>query len=217
MRCISGDFQGGNYPIGTEVSFFTNIGLKKGKVESLLLHAARVQTPNQDVWKVPYKFLRLEQEARHEADLSLPDIESLGKDLLREHGLNDWKFGFDLSKSRAGVCNYGPKVITLSVTFCLKATEEQIRDVILHEIAHALAGFKAAHGPKWKKIATSIGCSGSRCHYVSHTKPTWVGACGCFSGNEKTPYWTRHRLSNRTRNAVCSRCHTKIKWKRRKI
>ena len=207
MKLINGDFKGGNYPLGTEVSFFTNLGLKSGTVESLLLHAAEVQTPNEDLWKVPYKYLIT--ESNHSPEIPLPQIEQMGRKLLADHGLHNWKFGFDLAKRRAGLCNYGAKTITLSVTYCLKADEDDIIDTILHEIAHALAGFKAKHGPKWKKIAKSIGCTGDRCSYVQHSKPRWRGTCGC------SDKWKRHRLSTRMRHATCSNCDTKIKWERK--
>jgi plasmid stabilization system protein ParE len=54
-----------------------------------------------------------------------------------------------------------------------------VRDTILHEVAHALAGPKAKHGPVWREVAVRIGCSGRRC--VDPSAPSidgpWVGAC----------------------------------------
>ena len=35
----------------------------------------------------------------------------------------------------------------------------EVRDTILHEIAHALAGAKARHGPAWKAIAKRLGAT----------------------------------------------------------
>ena len=35
----------------------------------------------------------------------------------------------------------------------------EVRDTILHEIAHALAGAKAKHGPAWKAIARRLGAT----------------------------------------------------------
>jgi hypothetical protein len=54
-----------------------------------------------------------------------------------------------------------------------------VRETILHEIAHALAGPRAGHGPRWRAIAHRIGSTGERC--VSAQAPRvagpWVGTC----------------------------------------
>lgn len=38
-----------------------------------------------------------------------------------------------------------------------------VRDTILHEIAHALAGHAAGHGPVWKGVCRRIGARPVRC------------------------------------------------------
>ena len=38
-------------------------------------------------------------------------------------------------------------------------SKEQIRDTVLHEIAHAIAGREAGHGPLWKVTARRIGAT----------------------------------------------------------
>jgi predicted SprT family Zn-dependent metalloprotease len=38
----------------------------------------------------------------------------------------------------------------------------EVRDTILHEIAHAHVGNAAGHGPVWQRMARSIGCNGER-------------------------------------------------------
>lgn len=40
---------------------------------------------------------------------------------------------------------------------------EQVTDTLRHEAAHAIAGLEAQHGPVWKAVARSIGCSATRC------------------------------------------------------
>ena len=41
----------------------------------------------------------------------------------------------------------------------LEGNEEEIRDTVLHEIAHAIAGPEAGHGPLWKATARRIGAT----------------------------------------------------------
>ena len=53
---------------------------------------------------------------------------------------------------------------------------EETRETILHEIAHALCG-KPGHGPEWRRIARSIGCSAERCHNANKPPPNFTGLC----------------------------------------
>jgi hypothetical protein len=57
--------------------------------------------------------------------------------------------------------------------------EREVRDTILHEIAHALAPPGAGHGAKWQAVALSIGCSGRRCYgqEVARPAPKFKGTC----------------------------------------
>ena len=40
-----------------------------------------------------------------------------------------------------------------------KSGGAEIRDTVLHEIAHALVGPEARHGPEWKAIAKRLGAT----------------------------------------------------------
>ena len=93
------------------------------------------------------------------------DARVLALSLMRQHGLpvKGWSFNFDEAKKRFGVCKYKSKSIGLSRPLTLLNTEAEVRDTILHEIAHALAGHAAGHGPEWKKVAASIGAKPVRC------------------------------------------------------
>ncbi|NBT51009.1 MAG: hypothetical protein EBT12_05555, partial [Marivivens sp.] len=70
---------------------------------------------------------------------------------------------FDDAKTRFGQCRYTPKEISLSRPLTKANDEEQVRDTILHEIAHALTPGEG-HGNVWKKVAIKIGCDGKRCY-----------------------------------------------------
>lgn len=100
-------------------------------------------------------------------------------DLVREHGLDGWRVGFDTAKRRAGVCDYRRRRISLSAPLTRLHAEEEVRDTVLHEIAHALAGHAAGHGPLWQATARRIGCTATRC--VPGDAPRvpgeWVGVC----------------------------------------
>ncbi|MCY4431532.1 MAG: SprT family zinc-dependent metalloprotease [Rhodospirillales bacterium] len=127
-------------------------------------------------------------------------------ELMARHGLTaaGWGWVFDGAKTRAGACHYTKRRIQLARRYCEHATREQIDDTILHEIAHALAGHQAKHGPKWKAIARSIGCSAVRCHDVTFTPPKYLVECpnGCF-----TPHPRQRRPR---RSIVCRKCSTRV-------
>lgn len=94
----------------------------------------------------------------------LHEIESYAYLKLKELGLQDWEFGWDKAKRRLGVCHLLKKRISISVYFvhANQHSPHEIRDTILHEIAHALAWVRHGernHGPKWKQICREIGAT----------------------------------------------------------
>ena len=58
-----------------------------------------------------------------------------------------------------GLCKEKEKVVQLGRYHAAHDPPLQVTDTILHEIAHALAGTAARHGPAWRKIALRIGAT----------------------------------------------------------
>lgn len=90
------------------------------------------------------------------------EIETYARLKMEEHGLAGWQFGWDRARRRLGVCRLREQCITLSIHFVCANLEvpHEIRDTILHEIAHALAWTRhgdRTHGPLWKQICREIG------------------------------------------------------------
>lgn len=90
-----------------------------------------------------------------------------------------WTFGFDNAKTRAGLCNYTEKRITVSKYLAARYEDDEIHQVLLHEVAHAMAGTRAGHGPRWKAIAQELGYEGKRLHdgAIASELAPWVGHC----------------------------------------
>lgn len=111
--------------------------------------------------------------------MNLVAASRLARELMDQHGLKAWTFEFDDAVRRAGMCSYTKHRISLSAPITRIHDEREVRDTILHEVAHALAGPAAKHGPVWREVAVRIGCSGMRC--VDPSAPSidgpWVGAC----------------------------------------
>lgn len=212
MKVLTADFPGAAFPPETKVAFTIQTGdILNGTVQKLFPRYARVTTEEGTIWNVPYRLLKITEVTQVPA-MSLAEIQTLGHQLLREHevksGLESgWQFGFDLAPSRGGICKYNEKQLSLSITYCLRASKAEIIDTILHEIAHAIVGHRHGHDAVWKAAAARIGCTAERCHRVKHTLPRWQGRCGC----EKK--WERQRLTRRTRTWICTTCRNKIIWK----
>ena len=80
--------------------------------------------------------------------------------LMSRHKLEDWGFRFNNRRSSLGVCRYGKQRLELSKPFVECNSLKVMRETMLHEIAHALVGPQAGHGPKWKYTARTIGYQG---------------------------------------------------------
>jgi hypothetical protein len=149
--------------------------------------------------------------------MNLTDAGVLAKDLIREH-VPGWSFDFDNHKTTYGRCHHGPRKITLSRPLTLLRTEEEVRDTVLHEIAHALAPpvrtvtrsrgrtrvRSVAHGRPWKVQAVALGARPQACNVKedAHVQGAWVGTCpGCGDTVR------RHRLTKAARSRqACLAC-----------
>ena len=125
---------------------------------------------------------------------------TLARRLLNEHGLSHWNVTFDRAKRRAGSCRYKSSTITLSKHLVQLYTVDQVRETILHEIAHALVGPTHRHNATWQAKAREIGASGRRT--IGEGAPTapapWVGTCP--NGHRV------QRFRRPSRPASCVRC-----------
>lgn len=128
-----------------------------------------------------------------------------------------WSFGFDNAKRRAGLTDYTAKRISVSRYLAARYEDDEIHQILLHEIAHALAGSRAGHGPRWQKIADELGYDGGRLHAgeTADELAPWVGICP----NGHLHY--RYRKPTRELSCgVCSRGFSRahlISWERREV
>ena len=153
-------------------------------------------------YRVPYERLVPDSDTGPQREERMAAILQMAVDLLSEHGLKKWRFKFDHSTRRAGCCNYRDKLVSISFELALSASDENIRDTILHEIAHALSGKKHNHDAVWKAKAREIGCSGERCHRLVFSPPRYHVTC-------ENQCWT-HTAERRNRRLVCRTCGGKL-------
>lgn len=135
--------------------------------------------------------------------------------LIRLHLDDGWTFAFDNARTRAGLCRYDRKRISVSRLLAARYEDDEIHQVLLHEVAHAMAGPRAGHGPRWRVTAAGIGYEGARLHdgAIATELAPWVGTC---------PAGHQHfRYRRPTRPLSCGRCSRRfdpafrIAWTRR--
>lgn len=108
------------------------------------------------------------------------ELRAYARQLLDQHGLSEWNLRLDTAKRRAGLTNYQRKQISLSRLLLCAYPEAQMRDVILHEIAHAQVGAGQGHGPKWQQAAKKLGANPRACindQNLPTPEASWVGVC----------------------------------------
>lgn len=132
------------------------------------------------------------------SEAALDSVARLARELMAKHQLNQWSFQFDNGTKRGGCCHYATQLLSLSHEFAKRASDEEIRDTILHEIAHALVGKEHRHDEVWRAKALQIGCSGRRCHDLQFTPPRYIVKCehNCWVATAE----------RRRRGVVCTRC-----------
>jgi predicted SprT family Zn-dependent metalloprotease len=131
-----------------------------------------------------------------------------------------WTFGFDNCRNRLGSCRIDEYKITLSRAMVELNDEKVVRDIILHEIAHALVERRlgaecadganewhlrndkrwAAHGSEFKDTAVWLGVKPrSTCSVDGLVVPSsqWLGTC---------PSCGDESLTHRRTRSSCAKC-----------
>ncbi len=118
---------------------------------------------------------------------------------MEQHGLSGWSFVFDRAVRRAGKCSYRERTISLSAPLAKLHDEAEVRETVLHEIAHALTPGEG-HSAVWRRTALRIGSNGERC--VDSAAPqvpgAWQGTCAAGHTVQ------RHRAPQRV--VSCRQC-----------
>lgn len=120
--------------------------------------------------------------------------------LIALHLDASWTFAFDTAKTRAGLCDHARRRISVSRYLAARFDDDAIHQVLLHEVAHAVAGPRAGHGRRWLLTARELGYTGGRTHdgpvAIEHAR--WIGTCP--GGHEHV------RFRRPSRPVSCGRC-----------
>ncbi len=148
------------FEVGDRVFFHTDSDRVTGTLEKLNPKRALVRC-GADKWTVPYVGLdhvcKSTASNRRPRATRLKEVATQARALMDLHGLEKWGLHFQVAQRKLGECRARQKLILLSRPHAVNGPPAQVTDTILHEIAHALAGPEAGHGPIWKAIARQIG------------------------------------------------------------
>lgn len=154
---------------------------------------------------------------------TLTEIEAEARRLIAIH-CPTVAFKWDNAVRRAGLCKFRratvrdefvPALITLSRPIFAYSDEAKraATDVILHEIAHALAGADENHGYAWRTIARSLGCSAMRCHTLPVPPSGIVHLCSEGCTHHGTPS-VRTRMPKAGKSYICRACRVRVTFAR---
>ena len=97
----------------------------------------------------------------------LIEIHQFAMEQMEKWGLieENWKFVWDnKAVRRYGQCRYRRREIGVTKKLALINTIEESKDVVLHEIAHALTGAGHGHNWVWKQKCVLVGARPERCY-----------------------------------------------------
>lgn len=121
--------------------------------------------------------------------------------VMRSFGLADWSFEFTRARRMLGVCRYDRPAIGLSIHLVQRNGPEEVRETLLHEVAHALVGRGHGHGPVWREMARRVGCKPVRCGDADMPEGRWGAECPCCGRR-----FHRHRRPRPSGRWWCRRC-----------
>jgi predicted SprT family Zn-dependent metalloprotease len=133
--------------------------------------------------------------------------------LLEEHGLTalGWRFLFDNARRRFGSCRYGSKRITLSRPLTLLNDIGEVRDTLLHEIAHALSPGDG-HGRRWRAKCVQIGARPKRCFDDTTVVAPPRAAAKYQFGCNACEWWVDRRRLTISRY-ICKKCRGELLYR----
>lgn len=138
---------------------------------------------------------------------------ALAKQLLNEHGYGNVPVRITRAKVQLGRVTWkrdgSIKYMGLSIHHIKLNDENEIRETILHEIAHMIAGPKVQHGTAWKRAAMRIGAKAERCSSVAVCPPARYQAV-CQKCNK--PVGTRYRTSARMFRLIHKKDGGRLNW-----
>lgn len=166
---IAIDTERSGWRIGDRVRVRAEIsvpGFSEGAIVGFGTERAQVSDVRGRRWSIPYGALDPRRKRSGDAT-RVRKVHGFANGLLGKQAdrLGDWRFALDDGQRRAGACFPLRRLVTVSRQFALEARWDEVRDTVIHEVAHALTPGNN-HGPAWRAAARELGGSARRTHSV---------------------------------------------------
>jgi len=197
------------FQVNDRVSFDFQGKQLQGVLARLNPKKARIICDDNKEYQVPYALLTLISSTKNHFECNrnaaeMDAIAEMARKLMVKHQLSDWRFQFDQGTKRAGCCRYQAQIISISIHYARHCSEAEVKDAILHEIAHALVGEGHHHDVVWKAKSLEIGCSGRIYHEIQFTPPRYIVKC-------QNNCWVA-TAERKRRGGIYKKCHGKIDY-----
>ena len=136
--------------------------------------------------KAPSKYEKVHPDA-----MTRVEILDAISDELRKHGLFGEQSGGwhgelnERARTIYGSANYVLRKIEISWPIARLNPREETMDTIRHEVAHALAGRGAGHGPRWKAACAITGARPTACYDGDDVATPWKYGVVCDGCGQK--------------------------------
>jgi len=105
--------------------------------------------------KAHREFVKKMKNLKPDEKEKLETVEKLALELMKEHNVSHYNFKFGYGWTYAGMCT--EISIIVQYNFVLKHNIEEIKNTVLHEIAHAIVGPGVGHHIEWQNKAKELG------------------------------------------------------------
>lgn len=138
--------------------------------------------------------------------MDLHTAEQLTLTLMNEHVMDkSWTFRWGRGKRMCGCVKSKTRTLELSKTYVQLNGEEQVRNTILHEIAHIRAGLQHGHNHVWRTECVRIGAKPIRLNHTA-TMPTGKHKVICGCCNDTLVTYHRKPKPGRFDRTYCRKC-----------
>jgi len=146
--------------------------------------------------------------------MELANAKQIARQLMNQYGLNDVPLKISGGKTQLGKAqkveifkNATVRCIKLSRHLVALNSETEVRQTMLHEIAHALVGAGHGHDAVWRRKAIEIGCDGKRLNKTAEMPKGRYQTTCC--GKTRSV----HRKGKRFYDYICPTCRQPLRFK----
>lgn len=117
---------------------------------------------------------------------------SYRQEYINKVWLYNWKIKVSEKQKRSlGLCDQTNKELRFSKFLIENETELEIKNTLIHEVAHAMVGNKEWHWRKWIEMAKFLWLKNPKTYNTSAKQPPWLYIMQCPNCKEEISYFKK--------------------------